>query len=312
MTKSNEFKEYLRTKDLDGLKTIPKAELHNHGGLGMRFDNMYKYTNSKMKTPSKDMYGIKGLDDFIFNEYINHIKTKEDFLWTIEATVKEAIEDGIILLEASIDCHEVLRFEDNNEFFSSIENIVRKYKNNIDFRPEIGIAKSITDENLESIMPTLIDSNIFKSIDLYGDEELIGFERYKKYYEYAKNKGLKLKAHAGEFLGAENIKDAINILNLDELQHGFRAIEDEYVLDMIKDRNIRLNICPTSNLYLKAIDNIKNHPIRKLFEKDINISINTDDLIVFNSGVSEEYLMLYNNKIFTEEELDIIRLNSLK
>ena len=81
---------------------------------------------------------------------------------------------------------------------------------------------------------------------------------------------------------------------------------------MIKDRNIRLNICPTSNIYLKAIDDIKNHPIKKLFDKGINISINTDDLIVFDSSVSEEYLMLYSNKIFTEEELDIIRRNSLK
>ncbi|MBC6002869.1 hypothetical protein H8891_03565 [Paeniclostridium sp. NSJ-45] len=312
MENSKKFKEYLMNKDIDGLKTIPKGELHNHGGLGMRFKNIYKYTNGKIKSPSKDMYGIKGLDDFIFNEYINHIKTKDDFLWTIEETVKNAIEDGVSLLEASIDCHDVLRFEDSKEFFSSIKNIVEKYKENIDFRPEIGIAKSITDENLENIIPALIDSNIFKSMDLYGDEELIGFERYKKYYEYGKSKGLKLKAHAGEFLGSSNVKDAINTLNLDELQHGFRAIEDDYVLDMIKDRNIRLNICPTSNIYLKAIDDIKNHPIKKLFDKGINISINTDDLIVFDSSVSEEYLMLFSNKIFTEEELDIIRRNSLK
>lgn len=278
----------------------------------MKFDNIYKYTNGNIKKPSKDMYGIKGLDNFIFNEYINHIKSKTDFLWTIEATVKEAIEDGITILEASIDCHDILRFEDKNEFFTSIDSIVKKYKNDIDFRPEIGIAKSITDENLETIIPSLIDSDIFKSIDLYGDEDLIGFERYKNYYKYAKCKGLKLKAHAGEFLGADNVKGAIETLNLDELQHGFRAVEDEYVVDMIKERNIRLNICPTSNLYLKAIDNIKNHPVKYLFDKGINISINTDDLIVFNSSVSEEYLMLYLNNVFTEEELDIIRMNSLR
>lgn len=312
MNNSKRFKDYLRNKDLVNLKTIPKSDLHNHGGLGMRFDNIYKYTNEKIKNPAKDMYGIKGLDDFIFNEYINHIKTKKDFLWTIEATVKDAIEDGVTILEASIDCHDSLRFEDENEFFNSIDNIVKKYKNNIDFRPEIGIAKSITDENLENIIPSLIDSNIFKSIDLYGDEDLIGFERYKNYYDYAKSKGLKLKAHAGEFLGSDNVKDAVETLNLDELQHGFRAVEDDYIVDMIKERDLRLNICPTSNLYLKAIDNMKNHPVKSLFDKGIDISINTDDLIVFNSSVSEEYLMLYSNNVFTEDELDIIRLNSLK
>ena len=52
---------------------------------------------------------------------INHIKTKADFLWTIEETVKNAIEDGVSLLEASIDCHDVLGFEDNKEFFSGIK-----------------------------------------------------------------------------------------------------------------------------------------------------------------------------------------------
>lgn len=312
MNNSKKFKEYLMNKDLHGLKSIPKGELHNHGGLGMKFENIYEYTNGKIKKPADDMHGIKGLDDFIFNEYIHHIKTKSDFLWTIEETVKNAINDGVSVLEASIDCHDFLRFEDKSEFFNSIEKIVKKYKNDIEFRPEIGIAKSITNENLENIIPTLVDSNIFKSIDLYGDEALVGFERYNDCYKYAKSKGLKLKAHAGEFLGAENVKDAIQTLNIDELQHGFRAIENEYVLGMIKERNIRLNICPTSNIYLKAIDDIKNHPIKKLFDKDINISINTDDLIVFNSSVSEEYLMLYINSILNEEELDIIRINSLR
>lgn len=312
MKNSKKFKEYLIKKNLEGLKSIDKGELHNHGGLGMKFEKIHKYTNGKIKKPSENMDGIKGLDDFIFNEYITHIKTKYDFLWTIEETVKSAIDDGVGVLEASIDCHDFLRFEDKSEFFDSIEKIVKKHKSQIEFRPEIGIAKSITNENLENIIPILIDSNIFKSIDLYGDEALVGFERYRNYYKYAKSKGLKLKAHAGEFLGAENVKDAIQTLNLDEIQHGFRAIENEYVLDMIKDRDIRLNICPTSNIYLKAIDDMKKHPIKRLFDKDINISINTDDLIVFNSSVSEEYLMLYTNDIFNEEELDIIRVRSLE
>ncbi|MDU7968429.1 MAG: adenosine deaminase, partial [Paeniclostridium sordellii] len=291
---------------------IPKGELHNHGGLGMKFETIYKYTDKQIKKPSENMYGIKGLDDFIFNEYINHVKTKNDFLWTIEETVKEAINDGITKLEASIDCHEILRFEDENNFFNSIYSIVDKYNDKIEFKPEIGVAKSITDENLKNLVPKLIESGVFRSIDLYGDESITGFERYKDYYKYAKEKGLKLKAHAGEFLGANNVKEAVEVLNLDEIQHGFRAIEDEYVVDMIKERNIRLNICPTSNVYLKAIDNIKNHPVKELFNKGVDISINTDDLIVFDSNVSEEYLMLYNNNIFSVEELDLIRLNSIK
>lgn len=312
MTNSQNFKRYLKENDLKGLKTIKKAELHNHCGLGMKFDNIHSYTKGKIKRPSKEMKGIKGLDDFIFNEYMNHIKTKEDFLWTIEATIKDAIDDNIVILEASVDCHDILRFENDKDFFDCIGSLVDKYKDKIDFRPEIGIAKSISDENLEKLIPKIIDSKVFKSIDLYGDEEIVGFDRYKTYYDYAKKNGLKLKVHAGEFLGAENVKEAIETLNIDELQHGFRAVESDYLLGMIKERNIRLNICPTSNIYLGAVDDIKNHPVRKIYDKGINISINTDDLIVFDSTVSEEYLVLYNNNIFNEEELDKIRINSLR
>ena len=304
MTNSQNFKRYLKENNLNGLKTIKKAELHNHCGLGMKFDNIHSYTKGKIKRPSKDMKGIKGLDDFIFNEYMNHIKTKEDFLWSID--------DNIVILEASVDCHDILRFENDKDFFDCIGSLVDKYKDKIDFRPEIGIAKSISDENLEKLIPKIIDSKVFKSIDLYGDEEIVGFDRYKTYYDYAKKNGLKLKVHAGEFLGAENVKEAIETLNIDELQHGFRAVESDYVLDIIKERNIRLNICPTSNIYLGAVDDIKNHPVRKIYDKGINISINTDDLIVFDSTVSEEYLVLYNNHIFNEDELDKIRINSLR
>jgi adenosine deaminase len=176
---------------------------------------------------------------------------------------------------------------------------------------EVGMAKGISNGDLNSMLIPCIDSGVFSSIDLYGDESIDNFEKFKEYYKYARKKGLKLKAHAGEFQGAENVKKAIEILELDEVQHGIGAASSEYVMDIIKERNIRLNICPSSNYILGAVKDMANHPAKKLFSKGISITINTDDLLLFNSGVSEEYLYLYKLGLFHEEELNLIRKNSL-
>jgi adenosine deaminase len=79
-----------------------------------------------------------------------------------------------------------------------------------------------------------------------------------------------------------------------------------------KKNNIQLNICPTSNYMLSRVENIKNHPIRKLFDNGIKVTVNTDDIIVFQNGVSEEFLLLYSQGVFSAKELDIIRMNGLQ
>ncbi len=63
---------------------------------------------------------------------------------------------------------------------------------------------------------------------------------------------------------------------------------------------------------LDRVDGLKNHPIRKLYDHGVRVTVNTDDVLVFNQGVSEEFMNLYTNNVFTAEELDVIRLNGLK
>ncbi|MDK2945845.1 MAG: hypothetical protein PWQ85_617 [Geotoga sp.] len=63
---------------------------------------------------------------------------------------------------------------------------------------------------------------------------------------------------------------------------------------------------------LSRVENIKNHPIRKLFDNGIKVTVNTDDIIVFQNGVSEEFLLLYSQGVFSAKELDIIRMNGLQ
>jgi adenosine deaminase len=122
---------------------------------------------------------------------------------------------------------------------------------------------------------------------------------------------MKCKAHAGEFDPADSVKEAVELLELDEVQHGIAAAGSPGVMKWLADHKIRLNVCPTSNIRLKRVRSFKTHPIRILFDHGVNISINTDDVVLFGDGVSEQYLKLFKAGVFTAEELDSIRHKSL-
>ena len=78
-----------------------------------------------------------------------------------------------------------------------------------------------------------------------------------------------------------------------------------------KEKGIVFNICPTSNIVLKRAKSFSKHPIRLMYDMGLKITINTDDLLIFNSTLSNEYLKLYNSKVFTVKELNEIRIESL-
>jgi adenosine deaminase len=155
-----------------------------------------------------------------------------------------------------------------------------------------------------------MQSGVFYGIDIYGKEANQNLIPFKELFEIAKKSNIKTKAHIGEFSDYKSIEDTITLLNPDELQHGINAVQSEKTMDLILERNIRLNICPQSNISLGAVSNFKKHPIRQLFDKGIKITVNTDDLILFDATVSDELYNLYTKNIFTFDELEIIRNNA--
>lgn len=310
-TEDSLFMEGLKEENLLKLKKVSKGDVHNHCSTGMRFSSFNKWAGGNAKQAPERMNGLEALNDYISNEVNKRVSKEEDIAFLIEATVKEAIEDGVKILESSIDCHELMHFSQRDNFFKTILNIKDKYKAYLDFRPEIGMAINTSGEDLDKYLIPCIESGTFMSIDAYGEETIDGYKRLREYYMYARERSLKLKVHAGQFLSAENVRTAIELLEVDEIQHGIGAASSEYLMDLIKDRNIRLNICPSSNYILGAVKDIKKHPARKLYDSGINITINTDDLLLFDRGVSEEFLYLYKLGLFNEEELNEIRKNAL-
>ena len=151
--------------------------------------------------------------------------------------------------------------------------------------------------------PACIESGVFKSIDLYGPEVFEGLEDFKPLYDLAGKCGIKRKAHVGEFSDAKSVKQFIDFFELDEVQHGIGAVQDEKILQYIADKKLRCNVTPASNVMLTAVDKLENHPIRKMFDAGVRLTICTDDLIFFNKSVSEQCADMVNCGLFTKEEI---------
>ncbi len=137
-------------------------------------------------------------------------------------------------------------------------------------------------------------------------------ENFVPIYRKVKSHGLKLKAHLGEWGTADDVVRGVELLELDEVQHGIAAAGSRAAMDFLVENKIRLNICPTSNVKLGRVDSLKHHPVQVLFRHGVEVTINSDDLLIFDSDVSKEYLRLYRNQVLTAEELDAIRLNGLR
>lgn len=98
---------------------------------------------------------------------------------------------------------------------------------------------------------------------------------------------------------------------MDEVHHGIAAAKSKEVMSWLAKNKIQLNICPTSNIMLGLVDSYRNHPIRALFDAGVPVTINTDNMLIFNKSVSEEYLALFECGLMTAKELDEIRIRGL-
>lgn len=309
---SIKFIEALKSRDLETIKRISKSDLHNHSGLGMRFPEFKSWCGIELTPPPRIMDGLNGLDQYIGEVTMEHVLNRKGVEYCLKSTIEAAIEDGVTILETSIDCCNIQYYDEVSEFFSFIKKCRNDYISQIDFRPELGVFKGLSPKLWETYVKQCIESGVFDSIDLYGDEHILQLDIYKQYFKNCKDKGIKTKIHIGEFCGPQEILKIIIKLEPDEIQHGIQSYQSDKLMSLIKEKNIRLHICPTSNVVLGAVEALENHPIRKLFDAGVKVTINTDDLLLFDSSVSEEYLKLFNEKIFTAEELDTIRLYGLE
>lgn len=290
--------------ELEDFLKHPKTDAHNHLNLGMRYASYAPWAHFYIPNFPRVMNGLAEMHEVISTFTRPRCSTAEDVKDLISLSIEDAIADSVTVLEGSIDLQFVGHYnEDYDAFFEMISGLVEKYKDKITFRPELGIGKTFNDEKVQKWVPILMKSGVFKSVDLYGPETFDGLERFTALYELAGKLGMKKKAHVGEFSDAASVKKFVEIFSLDEVQHGIGAAKDDKILQFLADKKIRCNVTPMSNVLLSAVKKLEEHPIKKMFEAGVRLSIGTDDLLFFDRSVSEQCLDLLNAKVLTKDQL---------
>jgi adenosine deaminase len=118
--------------------------------------------------------------------------------------------------------------------------------------------------------------------------------------------------HAGESSGPEGVRDAIELLGADRIDHGVRAIEDPELVALLAERRIPLGVCPTSNLKLGVYASIEEHPVERLRRAGVVVSLNTDDPVLLGASLEGEYALCCRAFGWSEYELRALAGNSIE
>ncbi len=309
MDKSNDkelFFEALDSNSLSLMRKVPKSDLHNHVGRGGSQDYLASNKGISIIPNSTPFHSLQEMQCWFENNIKKYYTGLNGYLERVKASFIQAKNDAIKVLSMSYGLDEIEQVG-GMDCFIHIMNDYQKLIPDTHFFPELVLFRhgdiNQDCERLEHIL----DYNYFKSVDWQGDENSRKIEDIIPMYRIAKKHRLLLRAHAGEFGNAGHIRECVEQLELNEIHHGINAVEDPSLLRFLSVNKIICHVCPTSNIMLQRSESYKKHQIRKLFEAGIKVTINTDDLCIFNASVSQEYLNLYKAGTFSKNELESIR-----
>jgi adenosine deaminase len=143
--------------------------------------------------------------------------------------------------------------------------------------------------------------------DIAADEAGFPIDEHIKAFEYAKKAGLSVTAHAGEAKGAESVWETLEHFQPSRIGHGVRSVEDAKLLEYLRDHDIHLEVCLTSNVQTNVVDEIQDHPVNEIYDAGVSMSINTDARAICNVDLAKEYEIL--EQFFDWKKAHYLRCN---
>lgn len=306
-----QFMEALHKNSVLDLQKIAKSDLHSHAGRGGNIRYIEAWANVKIERRIKPFDSLSKMQEWFVSNVKCHCVGIQGYLKRIEASFVQANKDNIKVLAMSFGIGEIDSLGDMESFTKTINQLHKKYAPNTDFFPELALGRESDIDTVIYRLEEILSYDWFKSVDICNNEFAQPIRNFKPIYKRAKSYGLRLKAHVGEFGSADDVMEAVEELELNEVHHGIAAAQSVQTMKWLANNKIQLNVCPTSNIMLKVTDSYANHPIRKLYDYSVPVTINTDDLLIFNQSISQEYLNLFNSKLMTADELNKIRERGL-
>ncbi|MCI0459487.1 MAG: adenosine deaminase [Gemmataceae bacterium] len=137
-------------------------------------------------------------------------------------------------------------------------------------------------------------------------------EKFQAAFSRARAAGLPRVPHAGEMVGPPSIWGALHALDANRIGHGIRCLEDPRLVEELRRRQIPLEVCPTSNVCLGVVPSLAAHPLPRLLEEHLHVTLNSDDPPMFNTTLTDEYLAVARAFHFGPDELEQLVLNAVR
>lgn len=310
--------------DLDALiAALPKAELHLHleGSLEPEQLMMFAERN-KVDIPFKTLdevraaYDFSNLQDFldIYYQGMSVLQTEQDFRDLTDAYFQRCAADNVRHVEVFFDpqghTERGLSFDvPIKGVLSALEAGAEKY--GISHRLIMCFLRHLSEEDafatLEQATPWL------DKIDGVGlDSSEVGHppSKFARVFAAAREKGLKLVAHAGEEGPPEYVWEALDELNVDRIDHGNRSLEDPALIDRLREEEMTLTVCPLSNLALCVVDDLTEHPMKTMLDHGLRATINSDDPAYFGGYVNDNFRRTVDALKLTREDVLTLARNS--
>lgn len=305
---------------------LPKTDHHHHlflGGRRQRIETLFgvslldftdfrpEICRNRGKTPSAAAIGR--ISEWIRQEYFP-ICAHENFLeFAVRAALEAAAEDNVRRLETSVNLTFPAFFQLSAfDFLTRLRNVHQEAAPEMKFFLDLGISRTEPADTQFAWFQEFLDVKPdfdsprfgISGIDLYDVEDTARDADFRGFFTLAGHHGLKRKAHIGEFSPAESVPAAVEMLELDEIQHGVHAGDSPEIARRLARQKTRVNISPASNEILDAIDFSRNpHPLRVLYDAGVNFSLATDDLMLFGKTITDQAISLVEQGVFTAEEV---------
>jgi len=305
------------------IKGIPKTELHLHIEGTFEPELLFeiaKRNKKEIKYKSVDelkkAYDFNNLQDFldIYYEGASVLIEEQDFYDMTWAYLEKVHPQNVIHTEIFFDPQ--THTDRGIKFSTVIQGISRALK---DGQNKLGMSSKLImcflrhlDEGAatKTLEEALNYKNFITAVGLDSSEVGNPPSKFQRVFEQARTEGFLTVAHAGEEGSAEYVWEALNLLEVSRVDHGNHSLDDEKLVQELVNRKMPLTVCPLSNLKLKVVDDLKKHPLRRMLEKGLLATINSDDPAYFGGYINENYLAISKALNLSKEEIVRLAQNS--
>lgn len=305
------------------IRSLPKAELHLHIEGTLEPELMFELAaRNGVDLPYSNVESVRAAYQFtnlqsfldIYYRGAAVLRTEEDFADLMRAYLQRAIADGVKRAEIFFDpqTHTArgVRFETLMRGFDAAK---QGLADQIDSALILCFLRHLPEDDA---LDTLSDAEPFldQVVAVGLDSSEVGHppEKFARVFKRAKSMELRAVAHAGEEGPPDYIWQALDLLGAERIDHGVRSLEDPDLVKRLADDQIPLTVCPQSNAKLRVVGSLADHPIRRMLDAGLNVSIHSDDPAYFGGYVGDNYLNTAQALDLSESELTRIAANSIQ